>query len=257
MPIFEGLPVEQVQSILMIQRRALESTPVVQVDFCMPTRTTLVQARNEIIREAVDGEYTHLCWLDDDNPVQDPYEAIASMLEFMESKKDCHVVSGLIKSRDDSHFTIYSSVGEIGQSTPQYEPFVPALTENPWVDQNTYEPFQADAIGFGFVLMDRESFTAVYKKYHGYPVSQWLTAYTWIVVDQDKDWEQLCIVELADAFLYYQGKPMDGNLRFANLSENFLFRHRLTMIDDKYRPWILPNIQCFHIAKKYVSCDLK
>ena len=172
----------------------------------------------------------------------------------MESKKDCHVVSALIRSRDDSHFTIYSSIGVIGQATPQYEPFVPALTEKPWVEQNTYEPFQADAIGFGFVLMDRESFTAVYKKYHGYPVSQGLTAYTGV---QNKEWEDLTIVELSDAFQYYKGKPMDGNLRFANLSENFLFRHRLTMIDEKYRPWILPDDTFIHIAKKYVWVVLK
>ena len=131
MPVFESMPVEQVQSILMIQRRALESTPVVQVDFCMPQRTTLVQARNEILREAVDGEYTHLCWLDDDNMSRDPYYSLEKLVNFMESKKDCHVVSALIRSRDDSHFTIYSSIGVIGQATPQYEPFVPALTEKP------------------------------------------------------------------------------------------------------------------------------
>ena len=249
MPIFENVPVEQFQALLMIQRWAMERTPMIQLTFSTPQRTTLVQARNQIIRDFVEGEYTYLLRLDDDNPPHDPYFSIEKMLDFMKSNKDVHVVSALIKSRDDSHYTIYSSVGEIGYDTPQYIPFLPPLTGN------KYKPFIADAVGFGMVLMDRESVEVISKKYNNNPVAQWTMIY--VRITPEKEWEDPKVVELADAFFYHGWKTMDSKFSMVDLSENFIFRSRLTLINEKYKPRILPDIQCFHIAKKYVSCDLK
>lgn len=111
MPIFESIPPEQFGAVLMIQRRAFESNPKVQLDFCIQQRTTIVQARNAIIDQFVQHKnYDYLLWLDDDNPPEYPYDSVEKLLKYLQNNKDAHAVSALIKSRDDSHYTVYTSV---------------------------------------------------------------------------------------------------------------------------------------------------
>lgn len=96
--------------------------------------------------------------------------------------------------------------------------------------------------------MDRESVTAVYEKFHAFPVAQGLMSYVQVAVPGDDPRK----VELTEAVQKYHDKIVPNTLSLAHLSENFVFWSRLTTINKKYKPMILPEVVCYHIAKKYV-----
>lgn len=245
MPVFWDVPVEQFEALMQTQRRALENKSPIQLDFCIPKRNTIVQARNDILKTAVEWEYDFCLFLDDDNPAYEPYYMIEDLIKTYESNRDIHVVSGLIKSRDGSHRAIYSRVGDAQNNIPQYESFIPTQDTDPAKERPI---FQTDAVWFWLVLMDKESFTSIYKKYHGFPVGQWLTAYC--SVQDVEDPEKTYVMELADA-ITYNPTWIILKLGYAHLSENFMFWSRVQWINPKYAPRVQPSVRCFHINKTY------
>ena len=68
---------------------------------------------------------------------------IEDLIKTYDSNRDIHVVSGLIKSRDGSHRTIYSRVGDTLSDIPQYESFIPTQDTDPAKERPI---FQTDAV---------------------------------------------------------------------------------------------------------------
>lgn len=121
-------------------------------------------ARNELVRTALEGPFTHLLWLDADMAV--PPETFEHLLAM-----DVPIASGLYFSRTQTPIPhAYHWVREengVHWYLPMAKEFAAWLHANPdeenEVDSHAFLPdvYEADSIGFGCVLIRREVFERV------------------------------------------------------------------------------------------------
>ena len=130
--------------------------------YCAVTKSSLIyNARNNLARQAIEGEFDYVLWLDSD--VQFEPDLLKRLMAHVENGLE--YVSGLyFKRRYPTEPVIYQ---EIRQTKNDRELTTEALI---YEDYPKDQLFEVDASGFGAVLMKVDLLKAVWDKY-GLPFS--------------------------------------------------------------------------------------